>query len=91
MLGMQERQTQIWFQNRCVRVNRDDVLSTVTEELVCCRRRAKAKLQESRKEHAESDIPPELVPTLSAGSDAELYYLVHEDERKPSMTTLPAA
>ncbi|KAJ3555100.1 hypothetical protein NM688_g2763 [Phlebia brevispora] len=60
MLGMQERQTQIWFQNR----------------------RAKAKLQESRKEHCEGDIPPELVPTLSAGSDAELYYLVHEDERE---------
>lgn len=60
----------------------DSVVPLVTEDLVC-HRRAKAKLQESRKEHAEGDIPPELVPTLTAGSDAELYYLVHEEERTP--------
>ena len=48
-------------------------------------RRAKAKLQETRKEQGEGEQGAELAPALVAGSDAELSYLVHEDERKVSL------
>lgn len=79
MLGMQERQTQIWFQNRSV-PSSFEILS------LAFRRRAKAKLQESKKGRGSSvETTPDTPPPLVTGYEAELHDLLHEDERECSV------
>ncbi|KZT41265.1 homeobox-domain-containing protein, partial [Sistotremastrum suecicum HHB10207 ss-3] len=64
MLGMQERQTQIWFQNR----------------------RAKAKLQEEKRNSRsgpfdlELDSPPNSPPDFDPNYEADIYALIHEED-----------
>jgi hypothetical protein len=77
-LGMQERQTQIWFQNRCGRSR-----SSWIEILIFIHRRAKAKLQDGRSGRGGStELPPDSPPQLSTGFEVDLHNLIHEDERK---------
>lgn len=82
MLGMQERQTQIWFQNRSITIALS-CLRTLLITLHC--RRAKAKLLDGKHDHETMELPPDMPPALAAGWDAELQMLVHEDEREFSV------
>ena len=77
LLGMQERQTQIWFQNRSAPT------SICNPEPNLFRRRAKAKLQDGKKGGGSSaETPPDTPPQLVTGYEAELHGLLHEDERE---------
>lgn len=80
LLGMQERQTQIWFQNRLA-----TYCSVVNEILTpFLSRRAKAKLHDGKKSRGDSaESPPDTPPELTPGYEVELHNLIHEDERKP--------
>ena len=81
MLGMQERQTQIWFQNRYITI----MLLCLSASLITLyRRRAKAKLLDGKHDQETMELPPDMPPALAAGWDAELQMLVHEDERECS-------
>lgn len=86
LLGMQERQTQVWFQNRYARRVRCDrggfnVISPLPD------RRAKAKHLEGGKhaakakasdsEHTLSESPP---PLVNGNHDVELQNMMHESE-----------
>lgn len=65
MLGMQERQTQIWFQNRRAKAKNLD---------------GKGKANRSSPSHSPPDTPPETVPSSSASSfDHDRHMLIHED------------
>lgn len=82
-LGMQERQTQIWFQNRYVRLF--DPFFCLLLNFVG--RRAKAKLQDGKnKGRGLVEMPPDTPPELCAGFDASLHSLIHEDERMSSVS-----
>lgn len=53
-------------------------------------RRAKAKLLDGKKpRHGDwSDTPPDTPPQLSAGFEADLHSLIHEDQRECSLYAL---
>lgn len=89
-LGMQERQTQIWFQNRLPHIPLPLLMDVLTD----FHRRAKAKLQ---REKAKSKLPPETPPpssslspalspsvdtrtTVAINYEADIRHLIHEDE-----------
>lgn len=99
MLGMQERQTQIWFQNRYV-----CPLPTSLYALPTSHRRAKAKTLEGKGKvgfrgspTSGGDSPPDTPPDFGAAPDVDLQALIHEDERalssvsrRPYLTLSPA-
>jgi regulatory protein PHO2 len=80
LLGMNERQTQIWFQNRQVQAR----VPVINDPLTTTPRRAKAKLMEGRGKMPgalNSPLPLENpLNSLSSGMTAELQALLHEDE-----------
>ncbi|KAF8518450.1 Homeodomain-like protein, partial [Gautieria morchelliformis] len=65
MLGMQERQTQIWFQNRRAKAK--------TLE-------GKGKLGFRGSPTSGGDSPPDTPPDFGASLDVDLQTLIHEDE-----------
>ena len=76
MLGMHERQTQIWFQNRSVSICLSHPPSLSFS-------RAKAKLQDGKKSRANSaETPPVAPPELATAFEVELQNLLHEVERE---------
>ena len=94
-LGMNERQTQIWFQNRCALALRPrsicSPLTTSTSVLVC--RRAKAKQADSGKvlsKAKQSSSSPSSPATPSPlhqiprypSQDLDLKKRIHEDDRE---------
>ena len=77
LLGMQERQTQIWFQNRfvyapCISSSMFDILSYGS--------RAKAKLQDGK--HNPQFMDSGLDGSPLSAFTAELHNFIHEDGRK---------
>ncbi|KAG6820308.1 hypothetical protein H0H93_002395 [Arthromyces matolae] len=87
LLGMQERQTQIWFQNRHAFDLSLSLFIGTDQNLF---RRAKAKLLDGRQQQQRRltiDVPPpDSPPQLSAGYQADLHDLIHEDE---AVTVIP--
>ena len=83
MLGMTERQTQIWFQNRCaVRQSCAGCGLCPPADLHLTHRRAKAKLQASNKGRPSTAPSPELPPILNLTDDPQLRARIHEDGRE---------
>lgn len=78
LLGMQERQTQIWFQNRYLYCKG---CSWFTLTYSCWIRRAKAKLFDGKQEQDFLGLPPDVPSTLTATYDPELNALLHENDR----------
>lgn len=86
LLGMTERQAQIWFQNRyavksCVRLPADSNYIY---------RRAKAKLQAGNKGRTSTEPSPELPPTHTTADDPQLRERIHEDGREFSSRRPPS-
>lgn len=76
LLGMQERQTQIWFQNRYVRF----LFGISHSPIVYTSSRAKAKLQDGKNTQF---VDPVLdASPLSAAFAADLHNIIHEEGRK---------